>query len=174
MNNNNIPERTCLVCKEKKCKNELFRIAKVEDEFVFDKEQIIQARGNYVCRTHECIKRISKNRKLNLSSENLYKMSMAIKKSQKNYLNLLNTMKRSEFLVFGINMVNEEIKKIHFIIIAEDISDKNDKRIMRLAREHKIKYIHYGSKSQLGEIFDKPEVNLIGVKSKKVARGMIE
>ncbi len=45
---------------------------------------------------------------------------------------------------------------------------------MRLARENNIKYIHYGSKVQLGAIFDKPEVNLIGIKSKKVARGMTE
>ena len=172
MNKN--PERTCLVCKEKKEKKELFRIAEVEGQHIYDVDQDIQARGTYVCKTHECIKRLSKNKKINLSNEDLYKMAITVKKAQKDYLSLLKTMKRSEFLSFGINMVTEDIKRIHFLIIAEDISEKNDKRIMRLAREHNIKYIHYGSKVQLGAIFDKPEVNLIGIKSKKVARGMTE
>jgi len=171
---NKSPERTCLVCREKKEKKDLFRIAEVEGKYVYDVNQTIQARGTYVCKTHECIKRLAKNKKINLSNEDLYNMAMTVKKAQKNYLSLLETMKRSEFLVFGINMVNEDIKKIHFLIIAEDISEKNDKRIMRLAREHNIKFIHYGSKAQLGAIFDKAEVNLIGIKSKKVARGMTE
>jgi len=171
---NKIPERTCLVCREKKEKKDLFRIAEVDNQYVYDVNQDIQARGTYVCKTHECLKRLAKNKKINLSNEDLYKMATTVKKAQKNYLSLLETMKRSEFLVFGINMVNDDIKKIHFLIIAEDISEKNDKRIMRLAREHNIKYIHYGSKAQLGAIFDKTEVNLIGIKSKKVARGMTE
>jgi len=171
---NNSPTRTCLVCREKKEKSELFRIAEVDGQNVFDPNQIVQARGTYVCKTHECIRRLAKNKKISLSNEDLYKMAITVKKAQKDYLSLLKTMKRSQFLSFGINMINEDIKKIHFLIVAEDISEKNDKRIMRLAREHKIKYIHYGSKVQLGEIFDKPEVNLIGIKSKKVARGMTE
>jgi predicted RNA-binding protein YlxR (DUF448 family) len=171
---NKIPERTCLVCREKNEKKDLFRIAEVDNQYVYDVNQDIQARGTYVCKTHECLKRLAKNKKINLSNEDLYKMATTVKKAQKNYLSLLETMKRSEFLVFGINMVNDDIKKIHFLIIAEDISEKNDKRIMRLAREHNIKYIHYGSKAQLGAIFDKTEVNLIGIKSKKVARGMTE
>jgi predicted RNA-binding protein YlxR (DUF448 family) len=171
---NNTPERTCLICKEKKSKKELFRIAQVDGRYVYDEKQDIQARGSYICKNHECIKRLAKNKKINLSNEDLYKMAIAVKKAQKDYFSLLTPMKNSEFLVFGINMVKEDIKKIHFLIIAEDISEKNDKRIMRLAREHNIKYIHYGSKVQLGAIFDKSEVNLIGIKSKKVARGMTE
>jgi predicted RNA-binding protein YlxR (DUF448 family) len=170
---NNIPERTCVVCREKKSKDELFRIAEVDGRYIYDEKKIVQSRGKYVCKTHECLKRLAKNKKLNVSNEDLYKMAMAVKKTQKDYMSLLRTMKRSEFLSFGLNMVKEDIEKIHFLIIAEDVSEKNDKRIMRLAREHNIKYIHYGSKAQLGEIFDKSEVNLIGVKSKKVARGMI-
>lgn len=171
---NNTPTRTCLVCREKKEKSELFRIVEIDGQYMFDENQNMQARGTYVCKTHECIKRLSKNRKINLSNEDLYKMAITVKKAQKDYLSLLETMKRSEFLSFGINMVTEDIKRIHFLIIAEDISEKNDKRIMRLVRENNIKFIHYGSKAQLGAIFDKPEVNLIGIKSKKVARGMTE
>ncbi|RUA05986.1 MAG: DUF448 domain-containing protein [Fusobacteria bacterium] len=171
---NNIPIRTCLVCREKHEKKDLFRIAEVDGKYQYDSTQTIQARGTYVCKSHECLKRLAKNKKINLSNEDLYKMATTVKKAQKDYLSILNTMKNSEFLSFGINMVREDIKKIHFLIIAEDISEKNDKRITRLAREHNIKYIHYGSKMQLGAIFDKPEVNLIGIKSKKVARGMTE
>ena len=34
-------------------------------------------------------------------------------------------MKNSQELVFGINMIFDEIEKVHFIIIAEDISERN-------------------------------------------------
>lgn len=169
----NHPERTCLVCRAKKEKKDLFRIAETEEGYVFDQNQIVQARGTYVCQTQECVKRVAKNKKINISMENLYKMMQQIKKSQKDYLKILSTMAQSKFLTFGINMVSADIKKVHFIIIAEDISDKNDKRIIRLAQEHNIKYVHYGTKEQLGGIFGKNEVNLIGVKSKKVAGGMV-
>nr|WP_255492164.1 DUF448 domain-containing protein [Cetobacterium sp. 2A] len=170
-----IPERTCVVCREKKDKSELFRIAQVsENKYVFDKEQKMQARGLYVCKTHECIQRISKNRKYNLSMDDLMAMLSLLKKKSKDYLNILRAMKNSEHLTFGINMVMDEIEHIHFIIIAEDISEKNDKKLIARAKELGIAYVHYGNKHELGEIFNKDEVNVIAVKNKRIARGLID
>lgn len=83
-------------------------------------------------------------------------------------------MKNSEHLTFGINMVMEEIEHIHFLIIAEDISDKNDKKLVSKAKELNIPYVHFGNKTQLGEIFNKDEINVIAVKNKKIARGLID
>lgn len=168
-------ERTCVICREKKNKSELFRIVeKEEGRFVLDEKQTAQMRGKYVCKTHECINRLSKHKKIKMEIEDLLKMLNLLKKDTKDYLKILKAMKNSQELVFGINMIFDEIEKVHFIIIAEDISEKNDKRLTSKAKEKNIPYVHYGKKSELGDIFNKEEVNVIAVKNKKVARGLME
>ncbi len=174
MKSNESPERTCAVCRIKKGKDDLFRIVQKDDRFIYDREQKIQSRGSYVCKTHECVKRLLKHKKYKMEISELTKMLDDLKKSSKDYIGILNAMKNSQFLTFGISMVFEEIEKIHFLIIAEDISEKNDKKIISKAKEQGIGYVHYGSKNQLGEIFGKSEINVIGVKNKKVARGLVE
>ncbi|MCJ8342291.1 MAG: DUF448 domain-containing protein [Cetobacterium sp.] len=175
MMDKHIPERTCIVCREKKDKNDLFRIGQVsEKKYIFDEKGKVQSRGVYVCKTHECIQRLSKNKKINLSMEDLVKMVNLLKKKSKNYLNVLNAMKNSEHLTFGINMVLEDLDHIHFIIIAEDISEKNDKKLIAKAKEKNIPYVHFGKKDELGDIFKKDEINVIAIKSKKVAKGLLD
>ncbi|MGL4308456.1 DUF448 domain-containing protein [Cetobacterium sp. SF1] len=170
-----IPERTCIVCREKKNKSDLFRIAQIsEKKYVFDEKGTIQSRAIYVCKTHECVQRIAKNKKINLSMEDLLNMANSLKKKSKNYLNILKAMKNSEHLTFGINMVLEDIDHVHFIIIAEDISEKNDKKLIAKAKEKNIPYVHCGNKDELGDIFKKDEVNVIAVKNKKVAKGLLD
>ncbi|MGL4672381.1 MAG: DUF448 domain-containing protein [Cetobacterium sp.] len=172
---NTTPERTCVVCRDKRDKSDLFRIAKInENNYSFDEKQKLQSRAIYVCKTHECIKRISKHKKYNLKIEDLLIMVNLLKKQSKDYLNILKAMKNSEHLTFGINMVMEEIQHIHFLIIAEDISEKNDKKLIAKAKELNIPYAHFGDKAQLGEIFNKDEINVIAIKNKRVARGITE
>ena len=81
---NHTPERTCVVCREKKNKSELFRIAKIsESNYSFDEKQKLQARAIYVCKTHECIKRISKNKNYSLKIEDLLTIVNLLKKQSK-------------------------------------------------------------------------------------------
>jgi predicted RNA-binding protein YlxR (DUF448 family) len=172
MSQNN-PERTCVVCRSKKSKDELFRFAEKKGKFVFDKNMDVQARGAYVCKDANCINRLSKHKKYNISIEELGKMMAALKKEKKDYLNILSAMKSSDYLVFGIKMIFEEIDKIHFVIIADDISEKNDVKLIRILDEKKINYAYFSDKQKLGAIFSKKEVNAVGIKSKKVARGLL-
>ena len=168
---NHTPERTCVVCREKKNKSELFRIAKTsESNYSFDEKQKLQARAIYVCKTHECIKRISKNKKYSLIIEDLLTMVNLLKKQSKDYLNILKAMKNSEHLTFGINMVMEDIQHIHFLIIAEDISEKNDKKIIAKAKEFNIPYAHFGDKAQLGDIFNKDETRYFKYEKRNLGR----
>lgn len=169
-----MPERSCIVCREKKEKSELFRIAKLDEKYRFDKKQTIQSRAVYICKTHECIKRVLKNKKIAIPIEDLMAMVNLLKNANKDYLKILRAMRGSEFLTFGINLVLEGIEHIHFIIIAEDISEKNDKKLVGLAKKNGIPYVHYGTKMELGDIFNKNEVNVVGVTNKKIARGMID
>lgn len=167
------PERTCLVCRKKTEKGNLFRLAKVdENKYTYDEKQNFQTRGAYVCKSLECLKRLSKHKKIKMSSRDLYEMANSIKKDTKDYLNILKAMKNSQELCFGMNMVLEEIKHINFIVMAHDIGAKNEKKLITKAQEFGIRYIYHGNKFELGEIFGKGEVSVIAVKSKKMARGL--
>uniref|UniRef100_UPI0028D064E2 L7Ae/L30e/S12e/Gadd45 family ribosomal protein n=1 Tax=Fusobacterium periodonticum TaxID=860 RepID=UPI0028D064E2 len=92
----------------------------------------------------------------------------------KNYLNILNSMKNSGELVFGINLLFENIEHVHFIVLAQDISKKNEEKILRRISELKIPYVTAGTMEELGKIFNKEEITVIGIKDKKMARGLIE
>lgn len=175
MENTIVHERTCLICKEKKEKKDLFRLVKVgEDRYSYDEKQKAQGRGYYICKSHECLKRLSKHKKIKMSTDDLMKMLNQLKKGEKDYLNILKAMKNSQTLSFGMNMVLEEIEHTHFLVLAEDISEKNERKLLAKAKELNINFVYFGSKSQLGEIFGKGEVSVIAVKSKKMARGLID
>ncbi|MCI6152779.1 MAG: DUF448 domain-containing protein [Fusobacterium perfoetens] len=170
----NQPERTCIICKSKKEKSQLFRIVEKDGIYVLDEKQIVQSRGQYICKEHNCLNRLSKHKKIKVSIEDLLKMINLLKKESKDYLKILKAMKNSQELVFGINMILEEIEKINFVVIATDISERNNRKLIDKLKEKNISYVHYGNKSQLGEIFGKDEINVIAIKNKKVARGLIE
>jgi ribosomal protein L7Ae-like RNA K-turn-binding protein len=100
-------------------------------------------------------------------------MLSALKKEKKDYLKILSTMRGSEYLVFGIKMVLEDISKVHFVVIASDISEKNDVKLVKILKEKNISYTYFSTKERLGAIFNKGEVNVVGIKSKRVARGLL-
>ena len=94
------PERSCLICRAKKNKFDLFRIAKLDEEsYVYDKDYKKQTRGIYVCKSLACLGKLSKHRKVKLSSDDLLKMLNFINKEEKNYLNILKSMKNSRATV---------------------------------------------------------------------------
>lgn len=170
-----IHERTCLICKKKNEKKNLFRLAKIgENKYIFDEKQKYQSRGSYVCKNPECLKRLAKHKKIKMSSEDLFKMANNLKKDTKDYLNILKAMKNSGELAFGMNMVLEDINHTHFLAIANDIGEKNEKKLMVKAQELGINYVYCGTKIELGDIFGKDEISVIAIKSKKMARGLID
>ena len=175
MSNTHIPERTCVLCRAKKDKLKLFRLAKVKEGFYeFDKEQKKQTRAVYVCKSLTCLGRLAKHNKVKLDSQDLMAMLSIINKANKNYLNILNSMKNSGELVFGINLLFENIEHVHFIVLAQDISKKNEEKILRRISKLKIPYVTAGTMEELGKIFNKEEITVIGIKDKKMARGLIE
>ncbi len=71
MNNNkkskHIPIRTCIGCRSKKEKQNLFRIVKQDEKVVFDKNQKINHRAIYLCKNRDCLekfKKMTENKKL--------------------------------------------------------------------------------------------------------------
>lgn len=52
MSSTHIPERSCIICRDKKEKSKLFRLAKIKEiSYEFDKEQKKQTRAIYVCKS---------------------------------------------------------------------------------------------------------------------------
>lgn len=175
MSNTHTPERTCIICREKNEKSKLFRLAKLNEGFYeFDKEQKKQSRAVYICKSLNCLGKLAKHNKVKLDSQDLMSMLNIINKANKNYLNILNSMKNSGELVFGINLLFENIEHVHFVVIAQDISKKNEEKIFRKIKELKIPYVIVGTMEDLGKIFNKEEITVIGIKDKKMAKGLIE
>ncbi len=50
-----IPQRMCVVCRERKEKKDLIKVVKTSDGFVVDGDEKTFGRGAYVCRKEDCI-----------------------------------------------------------------------------------------------------------------------
>ena len=175
MSNTHIPERTSIICRAKNEKSKLFRLARLKETFYeFDKEQKKQTRAVYVCKSLNCLGKLAKHNKIKVDSQDLMSMLNIINKTSKNYINILNSMKNSGELVFGINLLFENVEHIHFIVMAQDISKKNEEKVFKKVNELKIPYVVVGTMQELGKIFNKEEITVIGIKDKKMARGLVE
>ena len=175
MSNTHIPERTCIICRARNEKSKLFRLARLKETFYeFDKEQKKQTRAVYVCKSLNCLGKLAKHNKIKVDSQDLMSMLNIINKTSKNYINILNSMKNSGELVFGINLLFENIEHIHFIVMAQNISKKNEEKVFKKVNELKIPYVVVGTMQELGKIFNKEEITVIGIKDKKMARGLVE
>ena len=59
------PERTCIVCKTQKEKNELLRIVKSKDGIIdIDLTRKKNGRGAYICKNIDCLNKLKKTKKL--------------------------------------------------------------------------------------------------------------
>ena len=61
----NLPQRSCVICRTQKNKNELLRIVKNKDNIVkVDEKGKEPGRGAYICYNQECLEKAKKNKKL--------------------------------------------------------------------------------------------------------------
>ena len=61
-----IPERMCLVCRDLKSRDQLFRFVKSKEDgsFLPNAEGRLPGKGIYFCRTGDCLQRMQKERRL--------------------------------------------------------------------------------------------------------------
>ena len=63
----NIPQRTCIVCRTQKNKNELLRIVKNKENIIkVDESGKEPGRGAYICYNMDCFERAKKSKKLEI------------------------------------------------------------------------------------------------------------
>ncbi|TDT70485.1 hypothetical protein EV215_1030 [Hypnocyclicus thermotrophus] len=172
--NKHVPQRTCVICREKKDKENFFRLIKVEGKFIFDKNKNKQSRGFYICKAKECLIKLSKHKKITISTEEMYKMAKELEKNniEDKYIKILNVLKNSNSLCFGMEMTLKNQEKLKMLILANDINQKNREKLMKLCMDKKIKYIEVATKEKLGRFFGKESINVIGIIDKKVANGL--
>ena len=168
------PERMCVCCRRKGEKSEFFRISEQNGKYIFDREMKVQARGFYVCKTNECVERLSKNRKYNIEIEQLVKMLEQIKCGKKNIIDILKPMKNSEYFVFGVEETINGIKreKVKLVIIPKDIRTKYIEEFKKLTEKFNFKIVFVEKKIELIELFSR-DVNVVGIFDKKVIKGIL-
>ena len=169
-----IPERMCICCRKKGEKPEFFRIAEQDGKYVLDKEMKIQARGFYVCKTVQCIEKLSKHKKYNIEMEQFVKMLEEMKKQKKNIIDILKPMKNSEYFVFGVEETINGIKreKVKLVIIPKDIRTKYIEEFKKLTEKFNFKIVFVEKKIELIELFSR-DVNVVGIFDKKVIKGIL-
>ena len=70
MNTKKKPERRCISCNEKREKNELLRIVRTPEKNIeIDLTGKKNGRGEYICKSEECLNKIIKSKKLERSFE---------------------------------------------------------------------------------------------------------
>ena len=56
------PLRTCVVCRQVHCKDELIRTVRLEGKIIIDKTHKKQGRGAYICKNADCLKNARRRR----------------------------------------------------------------------------------------------------------------
>ena len=59
------PLRMCVVCRQQFPKSELIRLVKQDGKIIIDKNNKIQCRGAWVCKSSDCISKLKKSKSLN-------------------------------------------------------------------------------------------------------------
>ncbi len=168
-----MPTRMCVCCRRKGEKDSFFRVAQKDKKYVFDKEMKIQARGFYVCKTKECIEKLSKNKKYDIEIQYLVKMLENIEKN--NIIDILKPMKNSKFFAFGIDENINYIKKekVKLVVIPRDINKKYIEEFLRLQEKYSINIIFIEKKEEFSKLFMR-DVNVVGIFDKKVIKGILK
>ena len=168
-----MPTRMCVCCRRKGEKDSFFRVAQKDKKYVFDKEMKIQSRGFYVCKTKECIEKLSKNKKYDIEIQCLIKMLENIKKND--IIDILKPMKNSKFFAFGIDENINYIKKekVKLVVIPRDINKKYIEEFLRLQEKYSINIIFIEKKEEFIKLFMR-DVNVVGIFDKKVIKGILK
>ncbi len=58
------PERTCITCRTKKSKSELFRFVELNGKVFYDRKKRMNGRGYYICQGRGCLEKCLKDRSL--------------------------------------------------------------------------------------------------------------
>ena len=90
-------------------------------------------------------------------------------------INLLHLARKARKLQLGYDACERSCLSHHakLVIIAEDLSKNNRRRIMFLAKETNIKLFSFGTKELFGAAFKLKDIGIICVEEENFAKGLI-
>ena len=178
-NKNDLIIRTCVITRANDKKENLLRFVEMPNgEYIFDKEQKIQHRGIYIKNDLDVFQKLFNKYKINLESANKaleYIKKTSFKKSNDEIvLNILESLKNSEYLIYGIDENIEAVKnnRVKLLIIPSDVNSKQINRMKKVAKAVEVKVIFIEKQYSLKKIF-LSEVKTIGITTKKVVNGIL-
>ena len=176
---NNVIVRTCVITRANDEKSKLLKFIETNNgEYIFDEKQNIQHRGIYIKNDIEVFQKFFKKYKINLESAEKalkYINSTSNKKDNDEILiNILEELKLSEYLVYGVedNVEGMKDKTVQLLIVPSDLNSKQINRLKKTAKINNTKIIFISKQSSLKAIFSS-NVTVIGIKTKKVVRGIL-
>ncbi len=163
--------RTCVVCKKAQNKEELFRFIVWNGKVVLDYYNKINSRGFYTCSTNECIKKLNINHVKKTLKKNIeYVLDLEEilhtleKNLQKDILSLLRILNKAGLLKATTNKFMQEVKinmTFDYVFVANDIAENSREKIKHYIKN--LEQFDFFNKKELGEIFNKNEVSVVGV-----------
>lgn len=94
----------------------------------------------------------------------------------KKIISYLGFAKKSGNLLAGVNTCTFAMakKKVKLMIIAEDISENSEKKIMKEIRKHKVGYVKYGTSEELSHATGSSGRNVFAVCDKGFAEVILK
>ena len=167
--------RTCVSCREAKEKKKLFRYVVWNNEIILDFYQKLEGRGFYSCKNLQCINNIASGKIKKNVNFNIDKILDRLKKNLiEDIISNIHILNKAGLIRGTQNKFIEEIKRgtvFKIIFIANDISDNSYDKIKNFINGT---LVNLFNKKELGSIFGKERVNVIGVKNSDLSNGLIE
>lgn len=84
---------------------------------------------------------------------------------RKKIISYLGFAKKSGNLLAGVNTCTFGMNKgkVKLMILAEDISENSEKKIMKEIRKHNVKYVKYGSSEEMSHAIGSSGRNVFGI-----------
>ena len=93
-----------------------------------------------------------------------------------NVLSLLGLARKAGNLIVGETLCEEGVKskKVSLLIIASDLNDSTQNRMIKLCEAESVKYIVFSNKEDLSKSTGKENYGLFGVTNKKFSRALLD
>ena len=170
----NINERSCIVCRMRAEKNELFRIGVVDNKLCFDLRNKLPGRGYYICSRRNCIdkafesvlKRVTKLDPFDIAPDGkTFVTEILIPGLRKRCMECLSSGLQSGQLVMGSDAVEDAAKKnkLDCYLLARDASVATRHKYMMNAERKQIMCIVSQFRSKFyGMLFGKSDPVVMG------------
>ncbi|MEC7520101.1 MAG: DUF448 domain-containing protein [Myxococcota bacterium] len=173
------PERTCAGCRRRDARSALLRFAvrDVDPRLVPDPRRRLPGRGVSVHPTRACVtKAVEKGgfaralkSKLALDTDTL--CAMAIGQYERRVQGLLMAASRTKVAVVGTDAVRRALGagQVHTLLVAQDAAGRRDEIVAQATRIGS-RAVVFGTKSELGRLFGRPEVGVIAILDSRIGK----